>query len=711
MFPGRKRVALLLTGLAAGACDCSPKLVGITSTTLTIVSPGNGAAYAAGQSFDFSAIAENPGGLKDLTLYAGAETKNACTAAADCPAGYSCDLELLCIPRALRACPAQTISSTGIACDFGFIVNDNRAVIDGSQITLTAMARDKRLQVTKKTITVNVQPLVIKFTQPALTPGTSPPVADVAGTSPVAVDVVSAIPVASVQITWDGAQMLAQWENPPPGTMYQQMIAWANTMGSGRHHLLATATDTAGNTDTATLDVLVIGPDIRFTEPVIAAGTMPPMAEVAGSSPVAVLVVSPLPLADVAITYDNGSALADWPSPTGNMFSKPIAWASVMGSGLHQLTAVATTTDGETAKATLEVKVGVPEIQFTAPMIAVGSSPPVADVNAPSDVAVTVTTPVPLSISSIVITADTNTMLAQWNMNPLGTMFSKNIAWMTVLGVGLHQLIAVVTDNDGETGTAELAVQVGCRTDGDCSGNQRCCTNDGTCNPTVGVGANCDCDHPCQASDGCFPGVCGATPQQCRPGCTPGSSSPPPYGTAPQHCAPQGGLPAYCNPLPRSQVTPQNHGGACAVGDNCDVVRQNCPNMPLDRSQPAGPNNPDVPYNCVPLSPTVNGCVPAGNLGDGAINCYGDVTPGAADTVCGHSTRNCAKGFECVTLVDQFGDPESPPTCSQLCEPATSDDCDYTGCPYGSYCDQVYGQGMVYFTSGACQVSQDPFCF
>jgi hypothetical protein len=273
----------------------------------------------------------------------------------------------------------------------------------------------------------------------------------------------------------------------------------------------------------------------------------------------------------------------------------------------------------------------------------------------------------------------------------------------------MHTLTAVATATDGETAKATLLIDVatpGCMSDADCTNGNRCCVNDGTCNPPVAAGADCDCDHPCPSSQGCFPGICGSTPAKCYPGCYPGSDGDAthPNGQLPDSCPDQAGQPAFCNPLPASQVTAANKGGACVVGDNCNVTTQNCPMLPLDRSQPQGANNPLVKYNCLPVAPNLNGCFPAGTKTSGQANCdqvCGTVAAGTAAV-----QDNCAPGYECVQPVDSTGTPRGPAACAQQCaSPSTtgnpSNQCSISGdtC-IGVY--QPYGQYMVNFTTGSC---------
>ena len=233
------------------------------------------------------------------------------------------------------------------------------------------------------------------------------------------------------------------------------------------------------------------------------------------------------------------------------------------------------------------------------------------------------------------------------------------------LVAGTQKLTATCTDQAGNVATDVIEVNVGCRVDADCPADERCCSVDGQCHATVAADAECDCTHPCPNNQGCLPGICDAVPQRCRPGCFPGSDSPPPYGTAPSSCAAQEGLLSFCESLPASEVTPQNMGGACMVGDNCNPITQNCPNLPLDRSQPAtsppcatlSPScpNPTVPANCVPFAPGVNGCIPAGTIAVCGTGC---------NQTCGEVGGNCVKGAACTQAVDSNGNPLGPPTCT-----------------------------------------------
>jgi hypothetical protein len=305
------------------------------------------------------------------------------------------------------------------------------------------------------------------------------------------------------------------------------------------------------------------------------------------------------------------------------------------------------------------------------------------------------------------VTSENGTTLVQWTTNLSGTVYQGNVAWATELGLGAHTLTATGNWSDGETATATLNVQVRCSSDTDCSSGERCCSNDGTCNPIVAENADCDCDHPCPSDQGCFPGVCGETPAKCRPGCFPGSgvTAQYPSGKLPDPCPAQNGSPAFCNPLPADQVTAQNKGGACAVGDNCSVTAQNCGMLPLDRSQPASASNPLVPYNCLPVAPNLTGCFPAGTVGSFGTGCTENCGGNGEVT-----STNCAAGYECVQSVDSSGNPLGPAACEKQCANPSqtglpTNECSSNGQETCIEVYQPYGPtNMVFFTSGSCCV-------
>ena len=329
-------------------------------------------------------------------------------------------------------------------------------------------------------------------------------------------------------------------------------------------------------------------------------------------------------------------------------------------------------------------------IVFTQP------TPPTATVSGSSPVAVKVESVAP--IASVAVTFDANKPLASWPSPAAGTtMFSQPVSWNTTLGFGNHTLNAKATDVNGRIGTATMKVLVKCESDGDCASGDRCCATDGTCNRTVGLGADCDCDHPCDATDGCFPGTCGQTPQQCRPGCNPGNQN-----TPAQTCsAPQNGEPAWCSPLPTGQTSTE--GGACAPGDACSVTAQNCPDFPLDRSLPASSTNPMVPYTCIPAAPgmpAVNQCIPAGTTPAGETNC---------NIACGNDTTNCVKGYVCVQPLGASEMPCGPSSCEGQCAHPWDPNSDPFGtppqapdCASGEYCSELLGNGFVPYATGSC---------
>jgi hypothetical protein len=319
---------------------------------------------------------------------------------------------------------------------------------------LLANATDVDGNVDTAQLAVMVERPQISFTQPVIPVGANPAVAPVAGTTPVAVDVTSVLPLTSVVITHDSGEMLAEWSNAS-GPTFQQMVDWQSDLGLGPHTLTAVATDTAGETATATIQVDVELPTITFTAPMITTGTS--IATVVAPSPVAVAMTSALPIASVVITFDADLPLAQWTSPTGLTLQQTVDWGISLGMGLHTLKSVLTDSQGETATATLQVNVEVPTISFTQPMALTGSSPSLAVVEGSSPVAVQTSSPLP--VVSVVITHDGGLPLASW-MNPTSSNLLETVNWATTLGTGTHVLTATLTDTMGDTATATLSVEL-----------------------------------------------------------------------------------------------------------------------------------------------------------------------------------------------------------------------------------------------------------
>lgn len=373
----------------------------------------------------------------------------------------------------------------------------------------------------------------------------------------------------------------------------------------------------------------------------------------------------------------------------------------LIGNGKITLTAIAFDKRGFKTKASVVVRAKPIVIRFVQPSISANTDPPVARVSGSGQLIVEVVSTNP--ITAVGVSAENNTVVAQWRNNPVPP-FKKTITWATSPGTGLHHLIANASDEAGNVDSDTRDVLVACSQDSDCSNDPgtRCCTSDGLCHQMVGENQICDCAHPCPLSQGCFPGTCGETPQRCRPGCYPGgpADATHPYGIAAERCPrqadpanPGSTKPAYCSPLPAGQATTENKGGACAVGDDCDVGAQNCPDLPLDRTQPPGPSNPAVAQTCQPAAPGTNACYPSGGIAAWGINC---------DQSCGLTATNCAQGYECVSLVDQNGRQIGPSECRKQCtHPGVDPSPD---CPSDrSGCDKVFAAGMVYFSTGVCQ--------
>lgn len=270
----------------------------------------------------------------------------------------------------------------------------------------------------------------------------------------------------------------------------------------------------------------------------------------------------------------------------------------------------------------------------------------------------------------------------RWNSPDLSKPIRRDINWGARLGTGEHLLVAQAMDDKGNVDRAELLIRVSCRNDADCGGNTRCCPDTGTCHDMVGSGQLCDCQNPCPFNEGCFPGTCGESPRRCRPGCYPGDQN-----TRADKCSPQDGRAAHCERLPASEATAENKGGACAPSDSCNVVSQNCPDLPLDRTRAAGPDNPLVPHNCVPASPTTNKCIPVGAKVINEQNC-GHSVCGDAGTQIG-----CGKGAICASPI--IDGTRHPARCVSQCV-RNSD------CPFNHYCAELSGAGSEPFGTGAC---------
>ncbi len=354
------------------------------------------------------------------------------------------------------------------------------------------------------------------------------------------------------------------------------------------------------------------------------------------------------------------------------------------------LTLTAVARDASNAVTTAQVTVLPPglTVKFDAPPLT-QHNPPIAAVRGTSALTLEVSSLV--AVSSVEVMVDHGTQpLASWSQ-PSGAqpmLLNKTVDWDS-LGKGPHKLAATATDVNGDRTETDLQIVDGCAQDGDCPSGERCCTADGSCNPTVGQGAECSCDKPCSTDEGCFPGTCGTLPAKCRPGCFPGSWDPAPNGTAADTCSPQpqGGqnVAAYCTALPPGEVTAANKGGGCAPGDNCQVVPNNCPDAALNRNSPLNAQtNPLVHYTCTPMSPAVNACIPAGAVPVG----------GACTESCDSIQHSCAPGLLCA--VDQSGQAKCAIQCT---DPDRSDAPD---CPNGEACVALYGPGNVEYATGTC---------
>ena len=352
-----------------------------------------------------------------------------------------------------------------------------------------------------------------------------------------------------------------------------------------------------------------------------------------------------------------------------------------VSNGQLVLNAVATDLQGRTTTQYVIVKALAWGVSFLQPALT-QHSPPQAVVHGASPLQIGISgSP---TLQNIVVTDEKQHVLATFTTPP----FQLSVAWATALGIGTHTLTATGTDAQMAQATATLEIVAPCGTDQDCPSGNRCCTIDGQCHTEVAENAACDCAHPCQTDQGCFTGTCGAPPQLCRPGCNPGSDNP---QRAPDDCADVNGKAAFCDPLPPAQSTPQNHGGACAPGDGCDVAAQDCPDYPRDRSRPVAINNPKVPYTCEPVSVSATACFPAGLNQPQDNNTNNHCRDGVE--ACGNSVDPCVKGYLCVGILNN-------PGAGLACSPQ----CNNPGgfCASGKQCAQLYGRGIQLLHTGIC---------
>lgn len=369
-------------------------------------------------------------------------------------------------------------------------------------------------------------------------------------------------------------------------------------------------------------------------------------------------------------------------------------------SGYLAFIAIATDLQGIPTTATIHAKLSGPAVHIVSPQATPGVTPAAALVRGPVALSATVVDNLPI-VKVDFLLDDKQPPLATVTGSGNGTSYTttSNVN-LQAHGLGRHKLTALATDKAGQTGKDVLNINVFCGADTDCTTGKRCCTDDGQCHAEVAAYGTCDCTHPCQDGQGCLTGTCGQTPAQCRNGCDPGAPDRPADDSK---CGPN----HYCLPLPPSEVTAANQGGACAQGDNCDVFAQNCPGYPLDRSKPVDPQaNPTFPSTCHPAGQNANVCYPSGPKGQG-VTCGGDFCTTDKSALLAY----CAQGLICVTPIDSTThQPVGDSTCQPYCHYDNNggpiqNGCDSSNggcCPGGMICEQLLGAGYVPLPIGAC---------
>lgn len=140
--------------------------------------------------------------------------------------------------------------------------------------------------------------------------------------------------------------------------------------------------------------------------------------------------------------------------------------------------------------------------------------------------------------------------------------------------------------------------------------------------------------------------------------------------------------------------------GVCGLGDGCDPATQNCPDLPLDRSQPVSASNPAIAQTCLPVLAggefvtdggyPVYGCFPAGPVPfEGAcLQDCSDIGSTIAGTECAYTcsdtSASCTVNSVCVGY--GFADGGFIFRCQEFCDTPTNNPMDSAGCPANEYC-------------------------
>jgi hypothetical protein len=174
---------------------------------------------------------------------------------------------------------------------------------------------------------------------------------------------------------------------------------------------------------------------------------------------------------------------------------------SLVVNGTLSLSATAVTTAGAVTSRTISVAVSYLACSFDRPAVTSGSNPPSAVVSGEDPVTIGVTNAFP--ISEVLVTSDTSVSVALWEFEP----YTTTVDWCAVLGSGTHGLTVSCQDNQGNTGSNTLQVDVQCSSSR-CTSDAQCSPPTPRCDTNVQQCVQCATLSDCPAGEDCIQDVC-----------------------------------------------------------------------------------------------------------------------------------------------------------------------------------------------------------
>jgi len=211
--------------------------------------------------------------------------------------------------------------------------------------TLAARATDTSGNTTTKTETLTLSNPVPDTTPPSVAISSPAPATTVAGTATVSGTAGDNTAVATVEIAVDGGA----WQQASGTTSWSWNLS-STTYANGTHTLSARATDTSGNTTTASESLTVSNPVPDTTAPSVAISSPAPGSTVAGAVSVSGTAGDNVAVSTVEVAVDGGT----WQTASGTTSWSANLNTAAYSNGAHTIAARSTDSSGNVSPTSSE---------------------------------------------------------------------------------------------------------------------------------------------------------------------------------------------------------------------------------------------------------------------------------------------------------------------------------------------------------------------